>query len=52
MGYAVNVRDSNCDEYKIENSQNFFIGEKGYLFVVYPYGNKEFTSEMDIIIFR
>lgn len=52
MGYTVNVRDSNSDEYKIENAQNFFIGEKGYLYIIYPYGNKEFTSEMDIVVFK
>lgn len=52
MGYAVNVRDSNSDEYKIENAQYFFIGEKGYVYVIYPYGNKEFTSENDVIVFK
>ena len=52
MGYNTNVRDVNADKYKIENAEEFFIGEKGYLYVVYPYGNNEFTSEMDVIIFR
>lgn len=52
MGYSVNVRDSNSDEYKVENAQNFFIGEKGYLYIIYPYGNKEFTSEMDIVVLK
>ena len=52
LGYEVDLRDSNSEEYKIQNANQFFIGEKGYIYIVYPYGNKEFTSEMDLIIFR
>lgn len=52
LGYEVDLRDSNSEEYKIQNAGQFFVGEKGYLYIVYPYGNKEFTSEMDLIIFR
>ena len=51
-GYNVNVRDTNSDTYKIENAKEFFLGEKGYLYVVYPYGNDELTSEMDVMIYR
>ena len=52
LGYEVDLRNSDSEEYKIQNADQFFIGEKGYLYIVYPYGNKEFTSEMDLIIFR
>lgn len=52
IGYDVNVRDSNSEDYKIQNAKTFFIGENGYLYVIYPYGNKEATSEMDIIILK
>jgi len=52
LGYNINIRDANSEEYKIENAKEFFVGEKGYLYVVYPYGNKEFTSEIDVIIFK
>ena len=52
LGYNVNIRDVNSESYKIENAEEFFIGENGYLYVVYPYGNKEFTSEMDVVIFK
>ena len=52
LGYPIDVRDSNSEEYKIENATKYFIGQNGYLYVVYPYGNKEFTSEMDLVIFR
>lgn len=52
LGYNVNIRDTESDEYKIENAKEFFIGENGYLYVVYAYGNDSFTSEMDLVIFR
>ena len=52
LGYPIDVRNSDSDEYKLENAKNFFIGEKGYLFIIYPYGNNEATSEMDIVIIR
>ena len=52
LGYNVNIRDTNSDVYKIQNAKEFFIGENGYLYIIYPYGNDEFTSEMDVIIFR
>ena len=52
LGYPIDVRDSNSEEYKIENAKQFFQGQNGYLYVLYPYGNKEFTSEMDIVIIR
>lgn len=51
-GYNVNVRDVESDTYKIQNAEEFFVGQNGYLYVVYPYGNNELTSEMDVIIFR
>ena len=52
LGYDVNVRESSSEDYKIENAKVFFIGEKGYLYIVYPYGNKELTTQMDIIILK
>lgn len=52
IGYDVNVRDADSEEYKIQNAKVFFIGENGYLYLIYPYGNKELTSEMDIIIIK
>ena len=51
-GYNVNIRDVESDTYKIQNAEEFFVGQNGYLYVVYPYGNNELTSEMDVIIFR
>ena len=48
----INNRDSKSEEYKVENAKYFFLGEKGYLYIVYPYGNKEATSEMDLVIIK
>ncbi len=52
LGYPIDVRDSSSEEYKIENAKHFFLGTKGYLYVIYPYGNRDYTSEMDLVIFR
>lgn len=51
LGYSVFTRDLNSDIYKIENTSTFFLGENGTLYVLYPYGNNNMTSEVDIIIF-
>ena len=51
LGYNVTVRDTNKDEFKIENATEYFLGENEYLYVVSPYGNNEFTSELDVVIF-
>ena len=32
--------------------QKEVLGKDGYLYIIYPYGNKEFTSQMDIVIFK
>lgn len=51
LGYSVYTRDLNSDIYNIENTSTYFIGKNGILYVLYPYGNSNMTSEMDIIIF-
>lgn len=52
LGYNTITRDETSDTYKIENTKEFFLGDKGYLYIIYPYGNKEYTSEMDIVIIK
>ena len=42
-------RDLDSKIYLVDNISNFFIGEDGKIFVVYAYGNLNYTSEMDII---
>ena len=52
LGYtAVFIRDLNSDIYNIDNTSIFFLGENGVLYVIYPYGNSNATSEMDVIVF-
>ena len=50
-GYETYSRDINSDIYNIENIETFFFGEDGSLYVLFPYGNNKFTSEMDIVEF-
>ena len=38
------------DIYKIENTKNFFLGKNKTLYLIYAYGNKNYTSEMDIVV--
>ena len=45
------TRDLNSDIYKVENTENFFLTQDGYVYIVYAYGNTEDTNEMDIVIF-
>ncbi len=49
-GYSVYKRDINNDMYKIDNTSTFYLGEDGNLYIIYAYGNNEFTGEMDIIV--
>ena len=37
--------------YKIENTKEYFVTDSGKLYIIYPYGNDEYTNEVDIIIF-
>lgn len=51
QGYSLYQRNANDNIYKLENTTIFFLGKQGYLYIVYPYGNNNFTSEVDLIIF-
>ena len=44
-------RDINNPMYQIENTTTFFLTQDGYVYIVYPYGNYDYTNEMDVIIF-
>ena len=37
--------------YKVENTPDFFIGKDNHLYLVYAYGNNNYTSEVDLLIF-
>ena len=51
QGYSTFVRNENDDIYKIENIPNYFLGKNNYLYLVYAYGNNNYTSELDLVIF-
>ncbi len=44
-------RDLESDRYKVENAKEYFLTDDGYVYIVYPYGNEEYTNEMDIVVF-
>lgn len=44
-------RDLSSDMYKVENATTYFLTQDGYVYIVYAYGNSDYTNEMDIIIF-
>jgi len=49
LGYNIFSRDVNNSMYKIENTTEYFM-KNGKLYIIYPYGNKNKTSEMDLVI--
>lgn len=52
-GYNVDFsRDLTSSMYTVENSGTFFLGENGKLYIIYAYGNQNFTSEMDVVLFE
>lgn len=48
-GQTIYKRDVNNAMYVTDNVNHFFVGLDGQIYIVYPYGNSNFTSEMDII---
>ena len=49
LGYNVYSRDVSNDIYKIENSKEFYL-TNDTLYIIYAYGNDNFTSEIDLIV--
>ena len=48
-GQTIYKRDVNNAMYVTDNVNHFFVGLDGQIYIVYPYGNSNFTSEMDIV---
>ena len=44
-------RDLENDMYLVENTTTFFLTQEGYVYIVYAYGNYDYTNEIDLIIF-
>lgn len=51
LGYNLYERDYKSSEYDIKNSRQFLFGKDEVIYVVYAYGNDDFTNEMDLVIF-
>lgn len=51
LGYNVYTRDLTSSIYKVEHTDNYILGPNNKLYIIYPYGNANFTDEMDIIVF-
>lgn len=49
LGYNIYNRDTSSEQYKVENS-NYFYLTNNVLYIIYPYGNENYTSEMDLVI--
>lgn len=50
LGYNKFLRDTNDSMYKLENTKVYFIGENKAVYIIYPYGNSNYTSEMDLLV--
>ena len=49
QGYNSYKRDANSDIYVLQNATDFFIKDN-ILYIIYSYGNRNFTSTVDLII--
>jgi len=53
IGYNTTFsRDLSSSMYTVENSGTYFLGDNNKLYIIYAYGNQNFTSEMDIVLFE
>ncbi len=52
QGYEMYKRDYTSDIYKLENTKQYFLGINGILYLIYAYGNNDYTSEFDMVIFK
>lgn len=51
LGYNVYIRDLNSSIYQLENTDNYILGPNNKLYIIYPYGNANYTDETDVIVF-
>lgn len=49
LGYNIFERNSDSDQYNIENTKEFYVKEQR-IYVIYPYGNENLTTEMDVVV--
>lgn len=51
VGYSVYSRNPDDPMYKLANTTNYFLGKDNYVYIIYAYGNNNYTSERDVIVF-
>lgn len=50
LGYNKLMRNANDNMYKLNNTKVFFLGENKAIYIIYPYGNSSYTSELDLLV--
>ena len=50
IGYTVYKRNPDDNMYKLENTTTYFLANNGYIYIIYPYGNNNNTSEYALIV--
>lgn len=50
QGYSTYRRDIESQIYNIKNETDFYIGKEKILYIIYSYGNNNYTSEIDLIL--
>lgn len=50
LGYSKYERNPKDNMYKLENTNVYFIGENKAIYIIYPYGNLNYTSELDLLV--
>lgn len=51
VGFSMYNRNPEDKMYKLENTTNYFLGKDNYVYIIYAYGNYNYTSEKDVIVF-
>lgn len=51
LGYTVYLRNLADTLYLPENTTTYFLGPDNYIYAIYAYGNNNYTSEMDVVVF-
>ena len=51
-GYTVYNRNISDSMYQVSNISTFFMGKNGELYIIFAYGNQNFTSEMDVVLYE
>lgn len=52
LGYEIYKRDINSSIYKVDNIDNYILGPNGTIYIIYAYGNANYTTENDIVYIK